>query len=115
MNIQIGGSFFMLLFVLISFVTLYRNLVAQQRLTAIKNDFISNITHELKTPIATVNVAIEALRNFGGLQNPERTKECLDISASELQRLGLLVDKVLKLSMYENHEITLQKESFDLL
>jgi two-component system phosphate regulon sensor histidine kinase PhoR len=115
MGFQIGGSILLLLFVLISFITVYRNLMAQQRLTVIKNDFISNITHELKTPIATVNVAIEALRNFGGLQSPERTKEYLDISASELQRLSLLVDKVLKLSMFEKHEITLQKESFDLL
>ena len=81
----------------------------------IKNDFISNITHELKTPIATVNVAIEALRNFGGIHNPERTKEYLDISASELQRLGLLVDKVLKISMFEKKEITLEKEKFDLV
>ena len=79
-----------------------------------KNDFISNITHELKTPIATVNVAIEALRNFDALQSPERTKEYLDISAAELQRLSLLVDKVLKLSMFENKEIELQKQNFDL-
>lgn len=114
MGVQIGGSVLLLLFVLITFVILYRYLMAQHRLTIIKNDFISNITHELKTPIATVNVAIEALRNFGGLQNPERTKEYLDISASELQRLGLLVDKVLKLSMFENQEMTLQKEPFDL-
>ena len=114
MSVQISGSLLLLLLVLISFITLYRNLMAQHRLTLIKNDFISNITHELKTPIATVNVAIEALRNFGGLQSPERTKEYLDISASELQRLSLLVDKVLKLSLFENKEIILQKESFDL-
>ena len=111
---QIVFSLLLVVFTSIAFIFLYRNLLAQQRLTVIKNDFISNITHELKTPIATVNVAIEALRNFGGLQSPERTKEYLDISASELQRLGLLVDKVLKLSMFENHEIHLQKESFDL-
>ena len=111
---QILFSLFLVAFTSLAFIFLYRNLMAQQRLTVIKNDFISNITHELKTPIATVNVAIEALRNFGGLQSPERTKEYLDISASELQRLSLLVDKVLKLSMFENHEITLQKESFDL-
>lgn len=115
MSTQIGGSILLLILVIFSFVTVYRNLIAQQRLTIIKNDFISNITHELKTPIATVNVAIEALRNFGGLDNPQRTKEYLDISASELQRLSLLVDKVLKLSMFENHQIVLQKESFNLL
>ncbi len=115
MNMQIGGSILLLLFVLLSFVTLYRSLLAQRRLTIIKNDFISNITHELKTPIATVNVAIEALRDFGGLQNPARTKEYLDISVAELQRLGMLVDKVLKFSLFENQEIALQNESFDLL
>ncbi|MCE3283310.1 MAG: histidine kinase, partial [Chitinophagaceae bacterium] len=53
-----------------TFVFLYRNLVAQRRLTSIKNDFISNITHELKTPIATVNVAIEALKSFNAIDNP---------------------------------------------
>ncbi len=112
---QILFSFFLVAFTSLAFLFLYRNLLAQRKLTEIKNEFISNVTHELKTPIATVNVAIEALRNFGGLQSPERTKEYLDISASELQRLSLLVDKVLKLSMFENHEIALQKESFDLL
>ena len=79
-----------------------------------KNEFISNITHELKTPIATVGVAIEALRNFGASQNPEKTKEYLEISAAELQRLGLLVDKVLKLSMFENKTVELKKEMFDM-
>lgn len=98
-----------------SFLLLYRNLVKQQRLTQIKNDFISNITHELKTPIATVSVAIEALKNFNALQDPVRTREYLDISGNEMQRLGLLVDKVLKLSLYENREIALQKEHFSLV
>ncbi|HTE12432.1 MAG TPA: HAMP domain-containing sensor histidine kinase, partial [Chitinophagaceae bacterium] len=97
-----------------SFLLLYRNLIRQQRLTQLKNDFISNITHELKTPIATVSVAIEALKNFNALQDPRRTKEYLDISGNEMQRLGLLVDKVLKLSLYENREISLQKEQFNL-
>lgn len=98
----------------VSFVFLYRNLLAQKRLGEVKNEFISNITHELKTPIATVNVALEALRNFNAIQNPERTREYLDISASELQRLSMLVDKVLRFSMFENKEIELRKEWFDL-
>jgi signal transduction histidine kinase len=111
---QIILSFIIVALTLVSFVFIYRNLLAQQRLAAMKNEFISNITHELKTPIATVNVAIEALRNFGASQSPERTKEYLDISASELQRLSLLVDKVLKLSMFENKAIELRKEIFDM-
>jgi two-component system phosphate regulon sensor histidine kinase PhoR len=99
---------------ILSFLFLYRNLKQQQKLAQLKNDFISNMTHELKTPIATVSVAIEALRSFDALEDPQRTNEYLDISANEMQRLGLLVDKVLKLSMFENREIALNKEQFDL-
>jgi signal transduction histidine kinase len=79
-----GLSILMVAFIAVTFLFLYKNLLAQRRLALMKNDFISNITHELKTPIATVNVAIEALRNFDALQSPERTKEYLDISAAEL-------------------------------
>ena len=107
-------SLFLVGVTLVSFILLYRNLLKQQRLAEIKNEFISNITHELKTPIATVGVAIEALKNFNAMQNPERTKEYLDISANELQRLSLLVDKVLKLSMFEKKELELKKENFDM-
>ncbi|HEX8331019.1 MAG TPA: HAMP domain-containing sensor histidine kinase [Segetibacter sp.] len=107
-------SLLLVAFTIVSFVVLYRNLMSQRRLADIKNDFISNITHELKTPIATVNVAIEAMKNFNVLNDTKRTQEYLDISASELQRLSLLVDKVLKLSMFEKKEIELKKEWFNM-
>lgn len=99
---------------ILSFLLLYRSLLKQQRLAALKNEFISNITHELKTPIATVGVAIEALKNFNATDNPQRTKEYLDISHNELQRLSLLVDKVLKLSMFEKQEVDLKYEALNL-
>jgi two-component system phosphate regulon sensor histidine kinase PhoR len=108
-------SFLLLGITIGSFLLMYRNLRRQQKLTQFKNDFISNITHELKTPIATVSVAIEALKNFNALQDPQRTREYLDISGNEMQRLGLLVDKVLKLSLYEKQEITLGREPFNLV
>jgi two-component system phosphate regulon sensor histidine kinase PhoR len=98
----------------LSFIFIYRNLVAQKRLTAIKNEFIGNITHELKTPISTVSVAIEAMKNFNALQNPERTQEYLTIASQELNRLSLLVDKVLRLSMFETQQVELKYEWFDL-
>ena len=97
-----------------SFVFLYRNLKQQQQLAVIKNDFISNMTHELKTPISTVKVAVEALRHFDALNDPQKTREYLDISALELQRLSMLVDKVLKLSSFENREIQLNTTEVDL-
>lgn len=112
--IPILFSVFLVAFTALSFTLLYRNLLRQNRLANIKNEFISNITHELKTPIATVSVAIEALRNFNANLDRERTKEYLDISSNELQRLSLLVDKVLKLSMFEKREIELQYEVLDM-
>jgi two-component system phosphate regulon sensor histidine kinase PhoR len=107
-------SIFLIGVTVLSFLLLYRNLLRQQRLAVIKNDFISNITHELKTPIATVSVAIEALRTFNASMDKEKTKEYLDISANELQRLSLLVDKVLKLSMFEKKEIDLKYEPLNM-
>src|SRR4029078_7030011 len=98
----------------LSFVLLQRNLSRQQNVTELKNHFMSKITNELKTPIATVSVAIEAMKNFNALDNPERAKEYLDISGNELQRLSLLVDKVLRISMFEKKEIELKQEWFDM-
>ncbi|MBL7742248.1 MAG: HAMP domain-containing histidine kinase [Chitinophagaceae bacterium] len=113
LTLPILFSFFLVGITIASFVLLYRSLLKQRKLAELKNQFISNITHELKTPIATVGVAIEALKNFNAIHDPQRTKEYLDISQNELQRLSLLVDKVLKLSMFEKKEIELKKEQFD--
>ena len=99
---------------ILAFVLLYRNLVKQRRLGEIRNEFISNISHELKTPVATVAVAIEALKSFNAMQDTQRTKEYLDISGNELQRLNLLIDKVLKLSMFEKKQLELRYEAVNL-
>lgn len=97
----------------LAFITVFKNLQAQRRLTELKNEFIQNVTHELKTPIATVGVAIEALRNFDATKDPARTQEYLDISKQELSRLDLLVDKVLRMSHFEQNEPTLHLEPLD--
>ena len=107
-------SLFLYSCIALAFFLIYRNFREQQRLTQLKNDFISNITHELKTPITTVGVAIEALSNFNALQDPRRTQEYLDISKNELQRLSILVDKVLKMSLFEQAEPELKFEAIDL-
>lgn len=99
---------------IIAFIVLYKNLRSQQRLMELKNDFISNVTHELKTPVSTVSVALEALKNFHGLDNPERTKEYLEIAQNELKRLTLMTDKILKASVFENNGVVIQKEPVDI-
>lgn len=112
--VQLLFSFVLLGSVVASLWLLYKNWREQQQLIVLKNDLIANITHELKTPIATVSAAIEALRDFGALENKKRTQEYLHLSTLELQRLSLLVDKVLKMSMFEQQKMTLHLEQIDL-
>ena len=98
----------------ISFIFMFRNIRSQQRLMVQKNDFISNITHELKTPIATVSVALEALKNFKGIDNPQLTGEYLDIAQQELRRLSILTDKVLTTSLFDEQGLKIEYEKLDL-
>lgn len=109
--------FSLLLFCLtsLSFWLIFNNLKQQKKLSEQKNEFISNVTHELKTPLTTVGVALEALHDFEVLRNPEKTKEYLQISKLELERLNLLVDKVLRLSMFEQQALKLHLETLDLV
>lgn len=111
---QILFSVFLTLLTGLAFLFMYRSMKSQQRLMEIKNDFISNVTHELKTPVTTVSVALEALRNFKGLENPQRTEEYLNIAQSELNRLTILTDKILKTAIFENKGVNFEAEPVDL-
>jgi two-component system, OmpR family, phosphate regulon sensor histidine kinase PhoR len=111
---QVLFSVFLTTLTLGAFWIMYRSIRSQQRLGELKNDFISNMTHELKTPITTVGVAIEALRDFKGIENPELTKEYLEIAQNELNRLALLTDKILKTSLFESKGVDFQPEPVHL-
>lgn len=111
---QILFSLFLTLLTTVAFVVMYRSIRAQQRLMALKNDFISNITHELKTPVTTVGVALEAIKNFKGQNNPELTTEYLNIAQNELNRLNILTDKILKTAIFEDKGVTYSAEPVDL-
>ncbi|MCP4440096.1 MAG: HAMP domain-containing histidine kinase [Aureispira sp.] len=97
-----------------AFYYILYSLKKQNELVAIKNDLISNITHELRTPIFTVSAALEALQSFNALQDPEKTKEYLSISQNELKRLSILVEKVLKTSIFEQPVADLNLEPVNL-
>lgn len=92
----------------------FRSLRAQLKLSALKDDFISNMSHELKTPIATVKLALEALNNFNVIEDPERGREYLGMATSEMDRLELLATRVLNTSLLESGKIYLQQEAYDL-
>lgn len=115
MWLQVALALFMTGMIILAFRFMYKSLREQQQMASLKNDFISNMTHELKTPIATVSVALEALKNFGALDNPGRTKEYLDISSAELNRLSMLVDKVLRINLFEADKLDLNQQSVDLV
>lgn len=110
---EVAFALILILSVAFSFWFVYRSLLRQNRLTEVKNDLVRNITHELKTPITTVGVAIEALDNFDVKNNPQRQKEYLDISRHELNRLSILVDKVLTTSLFDKKQATLNIEEID--
>jgi two-component system phosphate regulon sensor histidine kinase PhoR len=72
------------------------------------------VTHELKTPISTVSVALEALSDFDVIKDKDKTVEYLHISRNEISRLKMLVDKVLKMSIFEKGAVKMQLEVFAL-
>ena len=111
---QILFSLVLTLITSAAFWMMYRSMRSQQRLMDLKNDFISNITHELKTPVTTVSVALEALRSFKGLENPQTTREYLDIAQGELNRLTMLTDKVLKTAVFDHRGVNFETEPVDL-
>ncbi len=98
----------------LAFHVTFKSLNAQIKLGNLKDDFISNMSHELKTPIATVKVALEALNNFNAIDDKMRTREYLGMATAEMDRLELLATRVLNTSLLESGKIYLQQESYDL-
>lgn len=111
---QIVFAILLLIITAVAFRMAYSNLKDQIKLIVIKNDFISNITHELKTPVSTVKVALEALLDFDRKKDPQRTKEYLEMAHSEINRLDLLVNQVLNNSALEEGNKFIMPESIDL-
>ena len=107
------GSILLFLITAGSFVLMLQTILRQKRLSEIKNDFVNNMTHELKTPISTVSLALEALQDFDGLKDQQRTERYMNIARNENSRLGLLVNKILKMSTYERDDLRLHKEECD--
>ena len=110
----LGSSAFLLILTTSCFLFMLSTILRQKKLSEVKNDFINNMTHELKTPLATVTAAVEALQNFGALNDPQRTQTYLTISQTNLQRLSGLVEKVLNLAVDEKRELVLHPEPLNL-
>ncbi|WP_165851976.1 sensor histidine kinase [Mucilaginibacter terrenus] len=110
MILALGASGIIIVFTIICLWYIIRTLIKQRKLSQLKDDFVNNMTHELKTPIATITVALEGLQKFDGLNDPDKTRRYLQTSRNELQRLDQLVSKVLNVAAFENKQVTINKE-----
>lgn len=94
-------------YVLISFLR-------QKKLSEERNEFVSNMTHELKTPIASISLAAQVLSDKKILQNQQLKNFYLNVIQKDSSRLNAMVEKVLQTTLLENKEIALNKEETDL-
>lgn len=108
------SSLFLIVIILACFAYALHIIFDQKKISEIKNDFVNNMTHELKTPISTVSLALEAIVNFDVRSDEDRTLKYLDISRKEIKRLSTMVEKVLNTARYERGEIDLKKEYHSL-
>lgn len=99
---------FTLVIIAAFFVTVY-TMLRQKKLGEIKNDFINNMTHEFKTPIATISLAVDALKNEKVMSNRERMAYFSGIIKEENQRMNKQVEAILKASQFEKQEVELDK------
>ena len=108
-------SFLLSICIVICLLYLLHVIHKQKELAEIKNDLISNITHEFKTPIATVATAIEGIKNFNKTNDKVKTDNYLNISEQQLKKLHLMVEKLLETATLDSDKLIINKENLDLV
>ncbi|MES1214901.1 MAG: HAMP domain-containing sensor histidine kinase [Bacteroidota bacterium] len=104
---RIITSIFFTIIILAAFYLTVRTMLRQKKLAKIKNDFINNMTHEFKTPIATISLAVDAMRNEKVLHDPGKMNYFSSIIKEENQRMNRQVETILKASQLEKQEAEL--------
>jgi two-component system phosphate regulon sensor histidine kinase PhoR len=89
-------------------------ILKQKKLSEIKNDFISNMTHEFKTPIATISLACEVLQEAAVTEDPVKRTRYLNVIHDENKRLGLQVEKVLQSAILDKGNLRLKISPVDI-
>ena len=93
------------LIIIAAFYLALRTIVNQRKLNAIKSDFINNMTHEFKTPLATISLAVDALKNEKVLADKERMKYFSRIIKDENKRMNKHVETILQAGLMDRQDI----------
>jgi two-component system phosphate regulon sensor histidine kinase PhoR len=102
------------LIIIIAYTSALNQLIRQRQISEIKTDFINNMTHEFKTPIATINLALDAIRNPKIIDDKEKVFKYLEMIRDENKRMHAQVENVLRISKLEKKELNIIKESSDI-
>jgi two-component system phosphate regulon sensor histidine kinase PhoR len=111
--IIIGAALFMMIIIAAFYVTV-RSLLNQKKLSEIKSDFINNMTHEFKTPLATISLAVDALKNEKVLANPEKLEYFRAIIKEENVRMNKHVETILQAALMDRQELKLNQEPIQM-
>ena len=101
-----GAILFTLIITTAFFITI-RTLLKQKKLSEIKSDFINNMTHEFKTPLATISLAVDALKNDKVKGNDEKTNYFTNIIKEENKRMNKQVETILQAALLDKQEVQL--------
>lgn len=107
-------STLLVLAVISSLFYLLKIIKQQKQLAEVKNDLISNITHEFKTPIATIGVALESIQNFDALKDKDKTNTYLNMSNEQLSKLNTMVEKLLETATLDSENLELNKDNYNI-
>lgn len=99
--------------IILAFLLTVRTMFTQKNLSEIKSDFINNMTHELKTPLATISLAIDALTNEKVIHDAEKIKIYSAMIKEENKRMNKQVEKILQAARLEKEEIKLNLQRLD--
>ena len=100
--------------IILSFASALYQLIRQKQISEIKTDFINNMTHEFKTPIATINLAIDSIRNEKIIGDKEKVIRYAEMIRQENKRMHAQVENVLRISKLEKNQLDLSKDVVDI-
>lgn len=108
------GSIVFTLVIIITFSVTILAIIKQKKFSEIKSDFINNMTHEFKTPIATISLAADSINNPKVLEFPDKVKYFTNIIKEENSRMNAQVENVLQMSLIDKREFDLQLKDLDV-